>query len=264
MSLTSFLIAKKLAKKIEKDVMKQIEDGNFRMYLQPKVSISQKKTVGAEALIRLYHPEKGIITPAMFIPVLEQLNEVHMVDLFILRRALQFQKSAREAGKELVPISVNFSKNTLMYPQLMDFIQQQCEMYGMPNGLIRIEITETISNMDHIAVRTIAKELHEMGFSISMDDFGTQYSNMAVLTQFEFDTVKIDRSMILNIVEDAKNRTILKHTVGMLTELGMETIIEGVETVDQVEVLKELGCDIVQGFFFGKPEPEEQFYELFM
>ncbi|MBQ6844504.1 MAG: EAL domain-containing protein [Agathobacter sp.] len=259
-----YAAAKKLAKKIEKDVLKQIEDGNFRMYLQPKVSISKNKTVGAEALIRLYHPEKGIISPAMFIPVLEKQNEVHLVDLFILRRALQFQKAAKDAGKEQVPISVNFSKNTLMYPKLIEFIEKQCEVYGMPEGLIRIEITETISNMDHIEVRNIAKILHEMGFSISMDDFGTQYSNMAVLTQFDFDTVKIDRSMIMNIVDDAKNRTILKHTVGMLTELGMETIIEGVETEEQVEVLKTLGCDVVQGFFFGRPEPEEKFYELFM
>ena len=256
--------AQKLAKKIEKDVMKQIENGNFRMYLQPKVSISRKKTVGAEALIRLYHPEKGLISPAMFIPVLEQHNEVHLIDLFILRRTLQFQKAARDAGKEVVPISVNFSKNTLMYPKLMEFIQKQCDMYGKPDGLVRIEITETISNMDHMEVRNIASALHQMGFSISMDDFGTQYSNMAVLTQFEFDTVKIDRSMILNIVEDEKNKTILKHTVAMLTELGMETVIEGVETVEQVNVLAELGCDVVQGFFFGRPEPEEHFYELFM
>jgi EAL domain-containing protein (putative c-di-GMP-specific phosphodiesterase class I) len=200
----------------------------------------------------------------MFIPVLEQQNEVHIVDLFVLGKALQFQKEAKDAGWEQVPISVNFSKNTLMYPKLMDFINEKCELYGMQKGLIRIEITETISNMDHIEVRTIAKTLREMGFSISMDDFGTQYSNMAVLTQFEFDTVKIDRSMILNIVDDEKNRTILKYTIGMLAELGMETIIEGVETAEQVEVLKELGCDVVQGFYFGRPEPEEKFYELFM
>ena len=256
--------AQKLAKKIEKDIMKQIEEGNFRMFLQPKVSIFKKKTVGAEALIRLYHPEKGFISPAMFIPVLEQQNEVHLVDLFILRRAFQFQKAAREAGKELVPISVNFSKNTLIYPKLMDYIKDLCDTYGMPDGMIRVEITETISNMDHIEVRRIAETLCEMGFSMSMDDFGTQYSNMQVLTQFDFDTVKIDRSMILNIVNDQKNRTLLKHTVAMLKELGMEIVIEGVETAEQVDVLAELGCDIVQGFFFGRPEPEEQFYELFM
>lgn len=256
--------AEMLAKKIEKDVMEQIREGNFRMFLQPKVSISTGKTVGAEALIRLYQPNRGYIPPFKFISVLEQHNEVHLIDLFILSKAFQFQKTAKDAGKEIVPISVNFSKNTLMHPKLMEHIQRDCDTYGMPEGMIRIEITETISNMDHMEVRTIASALHTMGFSISMDDFGTQYSNMAVLTQFEFDTVKIDRSMILNIVEDEKNRTILKHTVPMLEELGMEVVIEGVETKEQVDVLAELGCDIVQGFFFGKPEAEEKFYELFM
>lgn len=256
--------AQKLAKKIENDIMEQIKNGNFRMFLQPKVNVYTEKTVGAEALIRLYHPEKGYISPAMFVPLLEQQNEVHLIDMFILRRTFQFQKAARDAGRKVVPISVNFSKNTLMYPKIMSYIEELCDTYGMPEGMIRIEITETISNMDHMEVRSIAKILHSMGFSISMDDFGTQYSNMAVLTQFDFDTVKIDRSMILNIVNDVKNRTILKHTVAMLKELGMEIVIEGVETEDQVKVLAELGCDIVQGFYFGKPEAEEKFYELYM
>lgn len=256
--------AEKLTRKIEKDVNEQIKEGNFRMFLQPKVSISTRKTVGAEALIRLYHPEKGFISPALFIPVLEQQNEVHLIDMFILSRVFQFQKAAKDAGKEIVPISVNFSKNTLMYPKLMEYITELCDKYGMPNGTIRIEITETISNMDHMEVNNIARMLHSMGFSISMDDFGTQYSNMAVLTQFDFDTVKIDRSMILNIVEDEKSKLILKHTVAMLKELGMEIVIEGVETKEQVEVLGELGCDTVQGFYFGRPEAEEKFYELFM
>ena len=256
--------AKKLAMKMENDILKEIKEGNFRMFLQPKVNIHTKKTVGAEALIRLYHAEKGFISPAKFIPVLEQQNEVHLVDLFILGRAFRFQKEARDAGKEVVPISVNFSKNTLMYPKLMDYIMEQCNLYGMPDKMIRIEITETISNMDHMEVNNIARELHALGFSISMDDFGTQYSNMAVLTQFDFDTVKIDRSMILNIVHDEKNKLILKHTIAMLKELGMEIVIEGVETEEQVNVLAELGCDTVQGFFFGRPEAEEQFYELFM
>lgn len=256
--------AEKLAKKIENDVINEIREGNFRMFLQPKVNIHTRKTVGAEALIRLYHPEKGYISPAKFIPVLEQQNEVHLIDLFILGRAFQFQKEARDMGREIVPISVNFSKNTLIYPKLMEYIMEQCEKYGMPENMIRIEITETISNMDHMEVKNIAKALHTIGFSISMDDFGTQYSNMAVLTQFDFETVKIDRSMIVNIIHDEKNRLILKHTIAMLKDLGMEIIIEGVETAEQVAVLAELGCDTVQGFFFGKPEPENQFYELFM
>lgn len=254
----------KLARKIERDVIEKIKNGNFRMFLQPKVNIRTGEIVGAEALVRLYDDEKGFVSPGYFIPLLEENNVVHMIDLFILSHAFQFQKAAREAGKEIVPISVNFSKSTLTYPNLMEYIKTQCDVYGAPERMIRIEITETISNMDHMEVKNIAKELHNMGFSISMDDFGTKYSNMAVLTQFDFDTVKIDRSMILNIVNDEKNQKVLKHVVEMVKDLGMETVIEGVETAEQVEVLKDLGCEVLQGFFYGKPEPEGKFYELYM
>lgn len=256
--------AGKLAKKIENDVLQRVRNGNFRMFLQPKVSLLTGETVGAEGLIRLYEDEKGFIAPGAFIPLLEEHNVVHYIDLFILNHAFQFQKAARDAGKRIVPISVNFSKNTLTYPNLMEYIRTQCELYGAPEGMIRIEITETISNMDHMEVNNIAKALHNVGFSISMDDFGTKYSNMAVLTQFNFDTVKIDRSMIIDIVENEKNQKVLKHTVEMMKDLGMEIVIEGVETLEQVSVLKELGCDVVQGYYFGKPEPEERFYELYM
>lgn len=254
----------KLAKKIEEDVSELIINGNFRMFLQPKVNILTGKTVGAEALIRLYDNEKGFVSPGLFIPLLEENNVVHLVDLFILRQAFQFQKTVRDAGLEVVPISVNFSKNTLTSPNLMEIIKSHCDTYGSPDGMICIEITETISNMDHMEVNRIANALHSMGFSISMDDFGTKYSNMAVLTQFDFDTVKIDRSMIIDIVENEKNQLVLKHMIQMLKDLGMEIVIEGVETSEQVTVLKELGCDVVQGFYFGKPEPEGKFYELYM
>jgi len=256
--------AGKMAKKIELDVTERIRNGNFRMFLQPKINIITGKTVGAEGLIRLYDDEKGFVSPGYFIPLLEENNIVHYIDMFILSHAFQFQKAARDAGREIVPISVNFSKNTLTYPNLMEYIKMQCELYGAPEGMIRIEITETISNMDHMEVNNIAKALHNIGFSISMDDFGTKYSNMAVLTQFDFDTVKIDRSMIVDIVENEKNQMVLKRLIQMMRDLGMETIIEGVETAEQVAVLRELGCEVVQGFYYGKPEPEERFYELFM
>lgn len=254
----------KMTRKMEKDLLEQIRNGGFRMFLQPKVNIITGKTVGAEGLIRLYDVEKGIIPPGYFISLLEKHSLVHYVDMFILSRAFQFQYKAKKEGRPMVPISVNFSKNTLAFPKLLSYIRAQCERYGEPEGMIRIEITETISNMDHIEVRNIARELHKMGFSISMDDFGTKYSNMTVLTQFDFDTVKIDRSMVMDIVGNDKKQKILKYLIGMLKELGMEIVVEGVETAEQVTVLKELGCDIVQGFFFGKPEAEEKFYELYM
>lgn len=249
---------------IENGVLEQIDKGNFRVFLQPKISIASGKTVGGEALIRLYDEVRGFVSPAFFIPLLEQRGAVYLIDLFVLQEVFRFQKKAIDEGREVVPISVNFSKNTLMFKWLLLRIKELSEEYPIPDGLIQIEITETISSMDHMMVNNIANSLRSMGFSVSMDDFGTKYSNMAVLTQFEFDTVKIDRSLLLDVERNKKNLTVLKHTLEMLKELGVETVMEGVETAEQVEILRTLGCDMVQGYYYGRPEPMEKFYELFM
>ncbi len=254
----------KMFRHIENGVLEEISKGNFRVFLQPKVSIASGKTVGAEALIRLYNDVRGFVSPAFFIPILEERGVVYLIDLFVLQEVFKFQKTAVDEGRELVPISVNFSKNTLVYKHLMERIREMYTEYPIPDGLIQIEITETISSMDHILVNNIANSLRHMGFSVSMDDFGTKYSNMAVLTQFEFDTVKIDRSLLLEVETNKKNETILKHTLEMLKDLGVETVMEGVETAEQVEILRKLGCDTVQGFYYGRPEPIQQFYDLFM
>lgn len=254
----------KLFKHIERGVEEEIAKGNFKVYLQPKVSLITGKTVGAEALIRLFNDVRGIVSPAFFIPLLEERGAVHFIDLFVLEETLRFQYEALKAGKEVVPISVNFSKNTLIYVDLIERIKELYERYPIPNGLIEIEITETISSMDHIVVNNIATSLRNMGFSISMDDFGTKYSNMALLTRFEFDTVKVDRSLLLDVENNKKNELILKHTLEMLQELGIKTVMEGVETQEQADILRAFGCEIAQGYFYGKPEPNEKFYELFM
>ena len=249
---------------IENDIISEIQKGNFRVYLQPKVDIHSEKTVGAEALIRLWEEKRGLVPPGYFIPILEERHVIHMIDLFVLKDVMRFQKEVIEKGETPVRISVNFSKNTLVFKGLLDYIKELCKEFELPKDLIQIEITESISSMDRIVVNNIAKSLRNMGFSISMDDFGTQYSNMAVLTQFSFDAIKIDRSMIIDIENKPENVTILKYVLGMLKELKLSAVIEGVETKEQLEVIKNLGCDVVQGFYFGKPEPKEKFYELFM
>lgn len=254
----------KTFKLIKNGVLEQIGNGNFRVYLQPKVSVSTGKTVGGEALIRLFDDVRGMVAPAFFIPILEERGAVYIIDLFVLEQVFRFQKEALEEGKEVVPISVNFSKNTLMFQYLLERIKELCKLYPIPEGLIEIEITETISSMDQLVVNEIANNLRNMGFSVSMDDFGTKYSNMGVLTQFEFDTVKIDRSLLMDIERNKKNVTILKHTLEMLKDLGIHTVMEGVETKEQVEILQQLGCETIQGYYYGRPEPMEKFYELYM
>ncbi len=254
----------KLFKRIKNGVLEEIDNGNFRVFLQPKVNIISGKTVGGEALIRLYDDVRGFVSPAFFIPLLEERGAVHLIDLFVLEEVFRFQKKALDEGREMVPISVNFSKNTLMFKHLLYRIKELCDEFPISEGLIEIEITETISNMDHLLVNEIANALRNMGFSVSMDDFGTKYSNMAVLTQFDFDTVKIDRSLLLNVEKNRKNETVLKHTLEMLKDLGVETVMEGVETKEQVDILRKLGCDTIQGYYYGRPEPMEDFYRLFM
>lgn len=254
----------KLYKHIKQGVLDEMEKGNFQVFLQPKVSLLTGETIGAEALIRLWDDVRGYVAPAFFVPILEERGVISMIDLFVLKEVFCFQREAIDKGYRVVPISVNFSKNTLMHKNLMEQISEMYDEYAIPQGLIEIEITETISSMDQLLVKKIAHNLKTMGFSISMDDFGTQYSNMAVLTQFDFDTVKVDRSLLLDIEKDKEKYTILKYTLGMLKELGVNRIIEGVETLEQAEALKDLGCDMVQGYLYGRPEPMEQFYTHFM
>lgn len=254
----------KMRRQLADRITQQMKDGNFRVFLQPKVDAVSEEVVGGEALIRLYTEGHGYAAPSFFIPVMEERGVIHMIDLFVLEEVFMFQRSAIDKGKRVVPISVNFSKNTLMIDDIIDHLKDLSDRYQIPEGLIQIEITETISNMDHLVVNNIAKGLRSMGFAVSMDDFGTKYSNMAVLTQFEFDTVKIDRSLLLEVETNEKNKTILKHTLEMLRELGIESVMEGVETAEQLEILRELGCDTIQGYYFGRPEPMDKFYQLYM
>lgn len=255
---------KRIDKRVEADIQHALSDGSFRVFLQPKTNLYTETTIGAEALIRLFDKERGIVLPAVFIPILEKHHAVYMIDLFVLKNVFIFQSNAFHEGRKIVPISVNFSKDTMLYDKLLDVAKELKETYPIPEGMIRIEITETISNMEHLAVSNVANGLKELGFLLCMDDFGTKYSNMSVLTQFDFEVIKIDRSIINRLEGDEKSMKILKHMLAMMRDLGSHVVVEGVETRRQAEILKALGCEEVQGFLFGKPEPMEEFYERFM
>lgn len=254
----------KQAKKVIADVEKELNSGHFTVYLQPKVNMNNGKTVGAEALVRLYSEEFGIISPLKFIPVLEENNAVHMIDLFVLEQVCKFQKEKIEAGEQIVPISVNFSKKTLINPNLLEAVDEIMQRYNTPKGIIQIEITESVSDMDHLIISNIANSLRNMGFELAMDDFGTKYANMETLINFQFGIAKVDRSLVKDIATNEKSVIMLKHLTAMLNELEISCVIEGVETQEQIDILKGMNCDIIQGFFYGKPTPSEDFYKYFM
>ncbi len=255
-------------KRMEQSVIDEINDlmerGRYLVYLQPKVDIHTGRTEGAEALIRQLDDELGIVGPGMFIPVLEHYNLVHMIDLFVLDEVFRYQKEQIREGHRTVPTSVNFSKMTIMYPELIEKVTQMVQKYDIPVELIHIEVTETVGDMDHVLIENVANSLKELGFRLSMDDFGSHYSNLAVLIQYDFDSAKIDRSMVTEITNNRKSRILLDYMTSMINDLGIHCIVEGIETKEQVDILKKTKAEMIQGFYFGKPVPKEKFYEAFI
>lgn len=250
--------------KICQDIEKEILDGNFLVYLQPKVNIEADKTIGAEALIRLKHPDFGIVGPAFYIDMLEEQNLVHLIDLFVLEKVCEFQQAKYRGKEETIPISVNFSKKTLLYSNLIRDVRRIIDRYDLPTGLIQIEITESIGDMDHMFISNIVNSLRSMGFVLAMDDFGTKYSNIAMIFKFQFEIAKIDRSLVREITTNKMSCTILRHIIAMFNDLDLECVVEGAETQEQIDLLKDMNCKIVQGFFYGKPVAIEEFYDKFM
>ncbi len=250
--------------KVRKEVLNEILGGKVLVYLQPKVNIRTGKTVGAEALIRQESSELGIVGPIHFIDRFESSNAVHLVDLYVLEEVCMIQKNRIDNGLKVVPISVNFSKVTLLYVNLVETVKEIIGRYDLPKEIIQIEITESVSDMDQVILRNIANSLRSMGFVLAMDDFGTKYSNIATLVQFQFGVAKIDRSLVKDIAKNPKSFIVLKHLTAMINEIGLECVIEGAEDQEQIDLLKELECDIIQGYYYSKPIPKEQFFMKFL
>lgn len=257
-----------LTNRMEQSVIDEVTDlmnrGHYLVYLQPKVNIHTGRTEGAEALIRQLDDELGIVGPGVFIPILERYNLVHMIDLYVLEQVFIYQQEQIALGHRTVPISVNFSKMTIMYPELVERVKALTEKYPIPTGLIHIEVTETIGDMDHVVIEDVANSLKQLGFRLSMDDFGSHYSNLSVLIQYDFDSAKIDRSMVMEITKNQKSRIVLDYMTSLINDLGIHCIVEGIETKEQVEILKNTKAEMIQGFYFGKPVPKEEFYDAFM
>ncbi len=253
-----------LRDKVYLDVRKAIDEGRFIVYLQPKVDVRTYETVGAEALIRYKDADGKVIGPVHFITYLEQHRLIPLIDFYVIEEVFKFQQDNLRQGKKLIPISVNFSKKTMVSLDMLDKLKAIVERYDVPVEMINIEITESVGDMDQFQLHTMAKNLQSIGFNLIMDDFGTEYSNLETLSQFKFDTIKIDRSIVNEITKNSKSCIVLKHLIEMLLDLDLEFVVEGAETKEQVELLQELKCKTAQGFFFGKPIPYTEFYDAFM
>jgi EAL domain-containing protein (putative c-di-GMP-specific phosphodiesterase class I) len=241
-------------------VKEDIASGYFSAYLQPKVDYTTGKFYGAEALVR-YGKKDNL---ANVIDRLEKTKTIKYVDMFILEEVCKMFVSWKEKNIPFIPVSCNFSRISLFEIGMPEKINEIVESYGVPKNMIEIEITESVGELEQDMAYRISKTLHDFGFRIAMDDFGTMYSNLSIIESMRFDVIKLDRSMVYNIDRNEVSRKILKHMINMCNDIGIECIAEGVETETQAEFLKEMGCTHIQGFLYSKPVDIKTFEELYI
>lgn len=239
-----------------------IQNKEFTLYLQPKYDIEKGTIIGAEALVRWISLENGFISPGDFIPVFENNGFVYEVDKFIWEESCRYLRKWLDEGREVHPISVNVSRIDLYDPKLVQHLVDLREKYQLPSQYLELEITESAYTEDPEQIITITRQLREAGFVILMDDFGTGYSSLNMLKDIQIDVLKLDIGFLKSSDYSAKGGNILTAILKMAESLKMQTIAEGVETKEQVEFLKSIGCKYVQGFYYSKPLPVEEFEKL--
>jgi len=234
----------------------------LEVHYQPQLSIQDGHIVGAEALLRWRHPEFGMISPAEFIPIAEDTGQIIQIGEWVLRTATTQLKSWLEEGLPAMTMAVNLSAIQFRQPDLPDRITNILQEVGLPHEYLELELTEAATLDNPQNAIAIMDNLHERGIRMSIDDFGTGYSSLNYLKQFKVYKLKIDQSFVRDIPDDADDKAIVTAIISMATGLGMHTIAEGVETADQLAFLRLQGCNEVQGYYFSKPLPAEQFREF--
>ena len=243
---------------LEAGLRRAIERDELLLYYQPKVNIKDGTIVGAEALVRWRHPERGLVPPAEFVPVAEESGLIVHVSNWVLEAVCKQIRQWMDTGFPAMHIAVNLSARDFS-SGLPARVQELLERYGIGAEWLELEITEGMLMHHTAAVIAMMEEITALGVSLSLDDFGTGYSSLSYLKRFPIDTLKIDRSFIISIPDDTDDCAIAGAIVGMSKQLKHNVIAEGVETTDQLVFLKSLGCDEIQGYLFSPPVPAETF-----
>ena len=230
-----------------------VEKGWVRPYYQPVVRTLTGKLCGTEALARWEDPTYGLLTPNMFIPALEEARLIHLLDCGIVRQICRQYRESVDEGVPIVPISFNLSRLDFDLCDIFSVVESAVHEYEVPRGMLNVEITESILGADPSFMASMVAKFHDVGYQVWMDDFGSGYSTLNVLKDFEFDELKIDMEF-LNRFGD-KSKTILASVVDMAKKLGIQTLAEGVETEEHRRYLRRIGCEKMQGYLFGKPMP---------
>ena len=241
------------------EVLREIENQKFAVFYQPQVDIKTNRVIGAEALVRKRDEDGNLIPPGKFIPFYEAGGVIGHIDLYVMRAACAALRRWLDKGYCL-HLSVNFSRITLLEPDIVETIRAICTEHQVPPSVITIEVTESISKMEHGRLTELVASLTSAGFTISLDDFGSQYSNLAILAEMDFDEVKFDKTLVSALEDSPKSRVVMENSVRLCRCLEKTTsLAEGIETEGQLGLLRDYGCDYGQGYYFSRPVPPEEF-----
>ena len=238
---------------LEKVFTNALKDGQFFIMLQPKYTLSSTHLMGAEALVRWNHPTKGLVPPTEFINLLEKHNLLVKLDMFVLEQVCKLLTRWKAEQKPLFPISVNQSRSHLFSSDYERTLVTMVDQYGIDHKLMEFELTESLFTHDIRHLSQVMANLRSYGFSVSLDDFGSGYSSLTMLKDVTIDVIKLDQGFLKGTDNHKRGTVVVQHVINLAKSLGITTVAEGVETLEQVRMLTDLGCDAVQGFYFSEP-----------
>ena len=251
--------------RVEQELMneaqKALDEGQFVVYLQPKTNIHTEKYYGAEALVRWQHPDKGMVSPGKFIPVFESNGFIGRLDFYMWEHTCKLLRRWIEEGLDPAPVSVNVSRANMYNPNLVENLKNLIQKYRLPASLLQLELTESAFMDDPDMMIAKVKELRENGFTVLMDDFGSGYSSLNTLKDIPVDILKVDMKFLGTGDRDGRSERILASVIQMAALLELAVIVEGVETKEQKDFLKSIGCEYVQGFYYARPMPWQEYEE---
>lgn len=246
---------------LQQEFVNSIEKDDFLIYIQPKVSLKDNSICGGEILSRWYNPRRGLIRPGEYIPVFEKSGSIIAFDMYMFEKACKLIAKSMKEGKRVVPVAINFARSHFADIKFCDDILDIAQRYEVPASLLNIEVTESIISENKKIMIEIVKRLKEYGFTISLDDFGTGYASFSDLSSFTIDYLKLDKSLLYNL-DNSRTKKMIKGISDIAHNMDMKVICEGVETKEQLDSLRLLDCDIIQGFFFYQPMPYEEFEKI--
>lgn len=237
---------------------KAIENGFIKVFYQPVVRVRTKEICGYEALVRWEAPEIGLLSPADFVETLEQYHLIHLIDQYVVRQVCEDYCELIKAGEPVVPVSINISRLDFELCDIVSVIEDTRAAYDVPRNMLDIEVTESALNDNIGHIRAECDRLKEMGYHIWLDDFGSGYSSLNVLADYDFDVLKMDLVFLRSREKNPKSGQLMRYIIDGARDMVLLPLCEGVETEEQFEFLKEAGCEYAQGYYFSKPMPLEE------